>query len=292
MTTPDVYISMDNDVVTAAHLRHLRLLGRSALTVYHRERALIRLSAALPVPLLEATPEYLYEWRAALAVSGPTIAGYFSNIREFYGWCAGRGFIAANPAADLPVPALPRRQPHPIAEADLLAALDTASRRIRVWLVLAAWCGLRAKEIALLRADCIRIRDAAPHIRVVHDATKGRTERIIPVPPFAAAELAQAGLFTDGMAFRRADGKPLRPWLVSKLCNEHLHAMGIPDTLHSLRHRFLTQAYAVDKDIRVVQELAGHAHIQTTAGYAAIDGAAFARTVNAIPAPRRNKKAS
>lgn len=286
-----IYVCMDNDAVTAAHLRHLRLKGRSDLTVYHRQRTLIRLSAVLPVPLLEATPGHLYEWRAALTVSGPTIAGYVSNVREFYGWCADRGLIAGNPAADLPVPALPRRQPHPIPEADLTAALDTASRRIRIWLVLAAWCGLRAKEIALLRADCIRIRDAYPHIRVVHDATKGRTERSVPVPPFAVAELAAADLFTEGMAFRRVDGKPLRPWLVSKLCNEHLHAMGIADTLHSLRHRYLTQAYAVGHDIRVVQELAGHAHIQTTAGYAAADSSAFARTVAAIPAPRRWKTA-
>lgn len=287
-----LYISMDNDVAITGHLRHLRLQGRSDVTVYHRERALIRLSAALPVPLLEATADHLYEWRASLTVKGPTIAGYVSNIREFYGWCAGRGFIGVNPAADLPVPAPPRREPHPIADADLAAALAAASPRIRVWLALAAGCGLRAKEIALLQADCIRLRDTQPHLRIVHTATKGRTERTVPVSPWVAAELDRADLHATGPVFRRADGKPLRPWLVSKLCNEHLHALGIADTLHSLRHWFLTQAYAVERDIRVVQALAGHAHIQTTAGYAGVDGSAFARTVNAIPAPVTIRKVS
>src|SRR5260370_19072564 len=58
--------------VLAAHLAHLRLLGRSERTVYDRERAVIRLAACLrSVPVLAATAADLGAWRASLAVCPP-----------------------------------------------------------------------------------------------------------------------------------------------------------------------------------------------------------------------------
>lgn len=275
-----------SDKAVAAHLRHLQLRGRADLTVYHRAHALRHLAGALPVPLLEATPDLLYQWRDGLRLpAAASVATTCSHVKSFYDWCAEHDLIAASPAAHIPVPPVPRREPRPISEKNLQAALDHASPRIRIWLVLAAWCGLRAKEIALLRAGAIQAGGEQPCLHVLSDATKGRKERTVPLPPFAVAELAKADLQPSGMAFRRADGKPLRPWLVSKLCNEHLHALGIADTFHSLRHRYLTQAYHLSKDIQMVARLAGHAHIQTTAGYAAADMSAAVPTVNAIPAP-------
>ena len=274
-----------------ANLRHLRLLGRSEQTVYHRERALRRLAAALPVPLIDADADMLYEWRASLTVTNATAACYLSHVKEFYAWAVARGLVESSPALELPVPPVPRRLPRPIAEADLMSALELAGRRVRLWLVLAAWCGLRAKEIALLRAESIRLRDAQPRILIAGNATKGIRERSVPLCPFAAGEIEAAGLPSTGLAFVGASGQPLRPWMVSKVCNSHLHDCGIADTLHTLRHRFGSQAYAVDHDLRQVQELMGHAHIQTTAGYAAIDAARSAQIVGALPVPRQRRKA-
>lgn len=281
----------ESEQAVRAHIRHLELLGRSKLTVYHRRRALIRLAGSLAVALLDATAADLYEWRSSLTASDATIAGYVSHVREFYDFCVHRGFLPASPAAGIPVPPSPRREPRPISEKDLLRAVTNADGRVRIWLVLAGWCGLRAKEIALLRAESVRLRDERPSVRVTWDATKGRRERVIPLSAFVVSELEAAGLPATGLVFPRFDGQPLRPWVVSKACNTYLHDHGIADTLHSLRHRFATQAYHVEHDLRTVQELLGHAHIQTTAGYAAVDREAFARTVNALPAPRRRKTA-
>ncbi len=267
------------------HLRHLRLEGKSERTVYHREQVLLRLAAFLPVPLLDATPEQLYDWRVSLKLSDSTVCTYVSHVRMFYQSCVGRELIALNPVRDVPVPPLPHREPRPISEENLAHALEYANRPIRVWLVLAAWCGMRAKEIALIKADSIRMNETQPYIRIAFDATKGKRERGIPLSPFLVGELRMADLPSSGYVFRRPDGRHFTPWLVSKLANQHLHAMGIADTLHSLRHRFATQAYQVDFNLRGVQELLGHAVLQSTAGYAAIDGSALARTVNAIPSP-------
>src|SRR5258708_4632739 len=118
----------------AAHLRHIRLEGKSARTVYDRELTLTRLAKALPVPPLDATADDLYEWRAALeGLKDATVACYASSVISFYRWAVKRGLVPQNPAADLPVPPVPHREPHPIADADLRLALSSAPGLIPVW---------------------------------------------------------------------------------------------------------------------------------------------------------------
>lgn len=276
------------------HLAGLQLRGYTPGTIYCRRRLLARLAAALPVPLLDATAAHLATWRAALTVGPGAVAGYVSHAREFYRWAVAEQLIDASPAERLPVPRLPRRHPRPIADADLFAAIAAAPDRIRPWLVLAGWCGLRAKEIALLRRECVLERARPdPLLLVACDATKGRADRIIPLHQFALAELLAAGLPRAGWVFPRHDGQPgpNRPWLVSHLCNAWLHDSGHPETLHQLRHRFATVTYQDSRDLRMVQELLGHAHPQTTALYADWDQAEAAIVIARIPAPGPARRA-
>ena len=244
----------------ARHLHWMAMKGRSVTTITARRLALQRLAAALPVPLLEALPEHLYDWRSELDLAERTVAQYCSHARQFYAWAAENDLIAGNPAAALPVPRPPRALPRPIAEDDLMAALDAAPDRIRPWLVLAGWAGLRAKEIAFLRRDAILEHARPPVLIVASDATKGRRERVIPLSPFVLGELAAARLPNSGWAFRRHDGArgPNAPWIVSHLASDFLHSCGIPATLHQLRHRFGTQAYRAKRDLLAVQDLMGH----------------------------------
>jgi integrase/recombinase XerC len=271
----------------AAHLAYLALRGLSSRTITERRRFLVRLTRILPVPLLLATPEDLLAWRASLRVTRAVVGHYVSHARQFYEWAAAEGLAACNPAAGLPVPKRPRRLPRPISEDDLMAVLAAAPERIRLWLVLAGWTGMRACEIAYLRCENIRL-GPVPCILIVADATKGLSERTIPLCPFAAAELAAAGLPRRGWAFLRYDGKPgpNTPGVVSKLACRHLHECGLPDTLHQLRHRMLTMSYRATHDLRLVQELAGHADPATTAVYTAYDNAEAIAAVAALPVPR------
>ncbi len=231
---------MADDKAIRDHLRDLDQLNRSKQTRYERELMLGRLRRALPVPLLEATPEHLYEWRAGLRVGPATAANYISHVQMFYRFCVKHGLIAKDPSRDIPVPALPKRLPRPISEVDLMAALgatDTKAAQIRIWLVLAAWCGLRAKEITLLRMENIRVNDVPPVLIIASDATKGRQERYIDLSPFVISELRAARLPSSGLAFPRRDGSPLRNWDVSRDCNEFLHSHGIADPhIHGVAH--------------------------------------------------------
>ena len=269
------------------HLDWMRQRGLRPSTIYQRRRALTRLAAALPCGLLAAGEPELAAWRAALTIGDAATVSYVSAVREFYRWAAGHGLIPADPAASLPTPKLARRLPRPISEASLIDALQYAPRRVRPWLVLAGWAGLRACEIALLRRECILDQAQVPALLIAADATKGRTERIVPMSGFVLAELHEAGIPARGWMFPRRDGAdgPNRPWLVSHLANGWLHECGFAATLHQLRHRFGTQAYHATRDLRAVQELLGHAHPSTTAGYAAYDSAAAIEAVEHVPVP-------
>jgi integrase/recombinase XerC len=275
-----------DDAVTA-HLDHLRQRGLSEGTIDARRRVLHRLERALPVPLLEASEADLAAWRAGLTVNPSTVVAYLAHVRDFYGWCAVTGRTGGNPAQRIPSPKIGRRLPRPIAEEDLMYALDCAPERIRPWLVLAGWAGLRAQEIAFLERENVLDAAVPPLLLISSEAAKGRKERVVPMSAFVLAELRAAGLPLRGYVFPRYDDLPgpNAPWLVSQLAGAHLHACGIEASLHQLRHRFLTAAYRVSHDLREVQELAGHQSPSTTAGYAAYDRESAVVTVEAIPVP-------
>ena len=276
------------------YITHLTLEGLSEKTVHDKRLCLARLGAALPVPLLDATHGMIYAWRASLTAGPSAVVNYMSAVRCFYDWTIQAGHRAApNPADGVPVPRVGQRLPRPISEAALMDVLDAAPRRIRPWLVLAAWAGLRAQEIAWLRCESVRLDGAPPGVLVTRETAKGPRERFVPLSDFAAGELAVRGLGRRGWAFTRRDGLagPNTPSRVSELCNDHLHACGLDDTLHSLRHRFLTQVQRLGKDLRVTQQLAGHRSPDQTALYTLVAGGDSLAVVQSLPVPRRLRAA-
>ena len=199
------------------HLRYLELCGYTPASIYSRRRALTRLAAVLPAGLLDATEADLMAWRDSLTVGDAAAAAYVAHVRQFYAWAAGEGLLGVNPAAQLPAPKTRRGLPRPISDLELFAALESAPPRVRPWLVLAGWCGLRAREIALLRRECVLDTAVPPVLVVAGDAGKGRRERVIPLCVFVLAELVAYGLPRSGFVFRRYDGLPgpNQPWLVA-----------------------------------------------------------------------------
>jgi integrase len=283
------------DLAVERHLDWLRMRGLAATTIRDRRLILTAAARTLGVPLADAGHDDLMAWRQGLTAwpsRRPLAAGVIttrvSALRQFYSWAIGDGLITGpNPAARIPVPRRPRRLPRPVPEADLMAAVDAAPPRVRLWLILAGWAGLRCKEIALLRRESILDTAAMPVAVITSDATKGRRERAVPLSPFVLAEIRRAGLPAAGWCFPRCDGQPgpNTPARVSELANDLLHGCGLATTMHALRHRFATAAYQASRDLRLVQELLGHADPQSTAGYAAIADADAAAAVAAIPVP-------
>lgn len=273
--------------VLTAHLDWLRMRGLSDTTAANRESQVLLLAAALPVPVLDAGRDHLAAWRAGLTMAPGGIANAVSHVTQFYAWAVADGLIDATPATGLPVPKRPRRYPRPIADADLFRALEHAPQPVRAWLVLAAWCGLRAQETARLLAANVHLDDAEPYLLVDSEAAKGARERLVPLSAFAVAELRAYGVPATGYLFGRADGRPgpNAPHVISHVANNYLRAAGIADTFHALRHRALTMAYRASHDIRAVQAFAGHQRIDSTAIYTAFADGAVRAAADAIPVP-------
>lgn len=269
------------------HLAELEQRRRTAGTIYARRRAIARMAAAIDVPLLEASPADLTGWLDAIDVIDNTVVHYASHARCFYRWAQRKQLIGANPMDEVIVPVLVRGLPRPVGEHDLMRAIAGAPQPIRIWLVLAGWAGLRCKEIALLRRENVLDTASPPVLLITPDATKGHRGRIVPLCSFCLAELRLAGLPKAGYMFRRADRRPgpNRPAVISHVSAAYLHDCGLDVTIHQFRHRFGTKTYQAKRDLRLTQELMGHADPATTAGYAAYCQADAIDVVEALPVP-------
>ncbi len=85
------------------------------------------------------------------------------------------------------------------------------------------------------------------------------------------AEIRRYGLPHNGPVFPRRDGQHGHNTAqrISSIVGEYLRDNQFGFTLHQARHRFATDVYRDTRDLRLVQELMGHASVQTTSGYTA-----------------------
>lgn len=122
---------------------------------------------------------------------------------------------------------------------------------------LMAYGGLRRGEVATVRAEDV----TGQWLRV---AGKGGHVRAVPLPPHLAARVARG---TGWLFPGQIDGH-LSARRVGELIRECL-----PDgtTPHQLRHRYASTVYRSSRDIRAVQSLLGHARLDTTMVYTAVD---------------------
>jgi integrase len=268
-----------------AYIAWLDLRGCAATTITKRRGAIARISRRLGCPLLEATPAALASWYSDLAkrVTPGSRAAELSTLRSYYKWAMEQGLIDLDPVRRLPMPRIGRRYPRPISEASLAKALDSAPDRVRPMLILAACQGLRACEIAALRRE--DVVDYVPEPVLFVQPGKGDKQRILPLHPRVPEALQ--GLPRSGWLFPHGGkpGQPIPPHRASHLCNEHLHSVGISDTLHSLRHRFGSTLYQQTYDLRLTQDMMGHSNPNTTAGYATWHRPDAARAFAAMSLP-------
>lgn len=199
--------------------------------------------------------------------SSSTVKTFRSTMREFYRWAILHDLTDRNPADRLPRVRVPAGTPRPAPEEALSAALNDADERTRLMVQLAAFAGLRCREIALVHSDDV-IRDLLGWSLRVHG--KGGRSRYVPI----SDELARAILAADGYLFPGNIDGHLSAQYVSKLI-----AAALPGaTAHQLRHRFATRAYQLGgRDIRAVQELLGHASVATTQIYTGVESEAIRR---------------
>jgi len=202
-----------------------------------------------------------------------------ASLRSFHRFCLLEGITPSNPADVVVRPKLPRSLPHPLPLEDVLAILsspkggDPVALRDRACLELLYGAGLRISELVSLDVDDVDLEEQS--VRVIG---KGDKQRIVPLGSFACEATSaylRSGRPKLATARSRAAlllnqrGGRLTRQGVALLLKKHAVAAGVARrvTPHSLRHSFATHLLEGGADVRVVQELLGHASVATTQIY-------------------------
>ncbi|WP_193141845.1 MULTISPECIES: tyrosine recombinase XerC [unclassified Meridianimarinicoccus] len=220
----------------------------------------------------------------ARGLSARSLARALSAVKSFFGWWAERdGFDPSN-VLSTRSPRHRRKLPRPLVEdaakslisqVELQAPQDWAAARDVAVVTLLYGCGLRISEALSLTG-----RDA-PLPEMLRVVGKGRKERQVPVLPVArqAVEhyrrLCPHDLPPDAPLFRGVRGGALSAGIIQKAVRAARQQLGLPSTAtpHALRHSFATHLLNKGGDLRTIQELLGHASLNTTEAYTAVNAA-------------------
>ena len=252
-----------NDPI-ADYVRSMRRRSLAKATIDKRERSLRLFESEVG---LAATREQVEDWLDSRDLCAKSRSVWLSHLHTFYAFCLAEGLADADPTAKIRPPKLRRGLPRPISDGDLARALEAASPLLRLWLLLGAYEGLRACEIAGLAREDLMASEGL--LRVVH--AKGGHERVVPLHPDVLAAVEALALPARGALFRNRYSARVTPGSVSHQLGDLLRGLGIESTPHSTRHRFASQVYQSSLDLRLTQELMGHASPATTSIYAAAD---------------------
>lgn len=216
-----------------------------------------------------------------LADHAPSSTGRaLAAARHFLRFLVRRGELAASPADGLRAPRAPRALPPHLSVDGVEALLDGVDRdderlrhRDRALFEVLYGCGLRVSECVGMDVDDVDL--GAHRVRV---AGKGGKERIVPLTPTIEAALAawltcRASLEPPPEAatalWLNHRGRRLTARGVDWLLRQALCRAGLDDRMgpHGLRHSLATHLLAGGAELRVIQELLGHASVRTTQRY-------------------------
>ena len=208
----------------------------------------------------------------------PTIARHLVALKMFYRYLRLEERTQSCTADLLDSPSLWERIPH-VLSPDTVERLLNAPRpsdrfylRDRALLETMYATGCRASETANLRVADVNLDRA-----YLKCQGKGGKQRIVPLGRRAVAALraylaSRAALDTPTVFVSRS-GKPLSRIVIWQLVKKYARRIGLSQRVspHTLRHSFATHVLAGGADLRTVQELLGHASINTTQNYTHID---------------------
>jgi integrase/recombinase XerC len=212
--------------------------------------------------------------------SKATISRTAASLRSYFRWCARRGLVAEDPAARLAAPAPDSRLPRVLGHGELGRLLEPpgdslpgvppeVERRDDAVLELLYGGGLRVAELCSLDVGDLDLERL-----VVRVTGKGSKQRQVLIHAECALALRiwldgpRATMLSDespaGALFVNRRGTRIGPRDVRRLLDRR---SPVPTHPHALRHSFATHLLDGGADLRVVQELLGHASLQTTQVY-------------------------
>ncbi len=240
---------------------------------------------------------HLGELKSVRGLSSPSVIRHLATVRMFFRFLCSDGKLEHNPTEWLERPTQWKRLPGvgsiatmnallsaPELGAALSESLPAPDRGPPLWmrdkamLELMYGCGLRASEVASLT-----INNVQRSLSCIIVTGKGNKQRMIPFGKPAGtamdryiekcrSQLVRPDGRDKGRLLLSRTGRPLERVAVWQIVKRNAVLAGLKDVHpHLLRHSFATHLLVGGADLRVVQELLGHANINTTEIYTRVD---------------------
>lgn len=218
-------------------------------------------------------------------LTSESIYGQIAALRAFYRFAETEKFVERNPAELLTLPKRWKRLPKALTndEVERLlkskpAVLDPGALCIEAVLELAYASGLRISELCSIRLEQLHLESGFATV-----IGKGNKERVVPVGKAAVEALnnyltsARPKLVTPkspGNVFLSKRGRSFSRETLWRYIKARVKLAGIERNItpHMLRHSFATHLLENGADLRVIQEMLGHAQINTTEIYTHVAG--------------------
>src|SRR6202142_2881389 len=225
-----------------------------------------------------------------------TLHNHVSGLRSLCRFWMRRGPLKRNPFLGAPLPKLEMRLPQFLTEDQARALLASPARllesggcdaftalRDRLAMELLYGAGLRVSELVGLDHGAVDLGEGVARV-----TGKGRKQRLCPLGRVACAVLARfRDEFTPGAGPQdpvlcSPGGVRMTVRAVQLMLKRHLALAGLPLDLspHKLRHSFATHLLNAGADLRIVQELLGHAQLVTTQVYTHVSMARLKEVYN------------
>jgi integrase/recombinase XerD len=205
------------------------------------------------------------------------------HLKVFFRWLAAKGKLEMDPAEPLLAPRADQSLPETLHAAEVLTLIESIDpalplgRRDLAILELFYSSGLRLSELCKARLETMDFDE-----RFLRVTGKGGKTRIVRVGTKALQAISdylaneRPGLVTKKTSshiFLSVRGGPLSPDRVRQIVKERAKMAGLAQNVypHLLRHSFATHLLEGGADLRIIQELLGHADISTTQIYTHVD---------------------
>jgi len=270
----------------------------AAFAVAECGEAAPRSASALDVSVIDLELLRAWLWRRQQRGLAPsTLSRNVATLKSFGKWLEHRRLVPSNPASRLKSPKKSRSLPRVLSEDQVGQILDRAAARARTGdpgeirdravLELLYATALRVSELCGLTLAGLDLRE-----RTVQVLGKGGKERVVPLGGPAAQTVggyleharpqlvALAGSDDSGRVFLGNDGRALTSHAVYRLVSRELaqEPGSGPQGPHVLRHSAATHLLNGGADLRVVQEMLGHASLGSTQIYTHVSTERLAET--------------
>ena len=287
--------ALNFDLAATSFLNHLQIergLAANSIAAYRRDLSKFAIFLGSK-PLADVVPETITEFEKTLREANLSVASinrvdstlrsFFKHLQQEYGY--------ADPTLEISPKKSARRLPKALTIAQIVSMIDAALRdgqpitvRDQAMLELLYSSGARVSElIGINLNDLSTIETDDGIITTLKLRGKGSKERIVPLGSFAAKaienymvrvrpDLAAKSSKTTSALFLNSRGSRISRQSAWQMVLDAAEAAGVTEHVspHVFRHSYATHLLDGGADIRVVQELLGHASVTTTQIYTLI----------------------